>query len=56
MINFQEVLIINDQPVICPKCGTRTDVILDLSHTKNQTQIHQCINERCAHLFIVEKD
>lgn len=56
MINFQETLTINDQPTTCPKCGSRTAILLDLSHTKNQTQIHKCFNEQCIYQFVVEKD
>jgi hypothetical protein len=56
MIDFREVLIINDQPTTCPKCGARTDITLDLSHTKNQTQIHKCYNEDCNCQFMVEED
>ena len=56
MINFQEVYIVADQPTSCPQCGSRTDILLDLSHIRNQTQIHKCINEECANLFVVEKD
>lgn len=56
MIDFSYVLIANDQPVTCPKCGARTDIMLDLSHTTNQTQIHECLNEKCSNLFVVEKD
>jgi len=56
MIDFQEVLIINDQPMTCPKCGMRTDIVLDLSHTTNQVQIHKCFNEECDYQFVVEKD
>ena len=56
MINFQEVLIINDQPTTCPKCGMRTDIVLDLTHTTNQIQIHRCSDEECNCQFVVEKD
>jgi len=56
MIDFQEVLIINDQPTTCPKCGMRTEVVLDLSHITNQIQINRCFNEECNCQFVVEKD
>jgi hypothetical protein len=56
MIEYNEVLIYSDQPQTCPKCGSRTDILLDLSHTSSQTQIHKCYNERCAHLSIIEID
>lgn len=56
MVNFLEIFIYSDRPTTCLKCGTRTDIILDLSHIKNQTQIHQCLNEKCAFEFIMQND
>ncbi len=56
MIDFLEAVITSDQPITCPKCGVRTDIVLDLSHTTNQTQIHECLNKECNYQFIVEKD
>lgn len=56
MINFSEVFIYSDQPATCPECGTRTEIILDLSHIKNQTQIHQCLNKKCAFEFVMQHD
>ncbi len=56
MIDFTTVFIYSAQPVTCPMCGVRTDIILDLSHTRNQTQIHKCFNKECNYEFVVEKD
>lgn len=56
MINFQEIFILNDQPTTCPKCGIRTDIVLDLSHTTNKIQIHKCFNEQCNYQFVVGKE
>ncbi len=56
MINYSEVFIYSDQPTTCPKCSARTEIILDLSHTKDQTQIHVCINENCRFAFVMEYD
>lgn len=56
MVDFRNVLVFSDQPVTCPRCGARTDIILDLSHTKNEAQIHQCLAEGCSSVFVVEKD
>ena len=55
-VNFKEVIVINDQPVTCPKSGVRTDILLDLSHVNGQPQIHKCLNDMCSHLFVVEED
>ena len=55
MIDFNNVFIISDQPQTCPKCGNRTDLILDLSNTKNQTQIHECLSDTCNFTFVTEE-
>ena len=56
MISFSEVFIYSDQPTTCPKCGLRTEIILDLSHTKEQTQIHKCDSGDCNFEFVVQND
>ena len=54
MIDFKKVIIYNDQPVTCPNCGNRTEVILDLSHTIEQSQIHKCLSQRCFNEFVTQ--
>ena len=56
MINFSEIFIYSDQPVTCPRCGLRTEIILDLSHTIYQTQIHKCYSEKCDFEFVIQND
>ena len=56
MIDYSEVFVYSNQPTICPKCSSRTDIILDLSHTKSKTQIHKCIDEKCESEFVMEHD
>jgi hypothetical protein len=56
MIDFKNVFAYSDQPTTCPKCGSRSEIILDLSHTKNQVQVHQCLNAKCQNQFVVEED
>ena len=56
MINFSEIIIYSDQPTTCIKCGVRTDIILDLSHTKDKTQIHKCPNVKCEFEFVMQYD
>jgi hypothetical protein len=53
MISFTETFIYTDQPVCCPKCGTRTIIFLDLSHTTNKIQIHNCEFENCKFEFVI---
>ena len=56
MINYSEVFIYSDQPTTCPLCGACTKIILDLSHTKYQTQIHKCYDKNCNFEFIIQFD
>jgi hypothetical protein len=56
MINFSEVFIYSDQPTTCPKCGLRTEIFLDLSYTKEQTQIHKCHSASCQFEFVMQND
>jgi len=56
MIDYKEIITYNDQPVTCPNCGNRTDIILDFSQTSEQTQIHKCLSENCQNKFVTQKD
>lgn len=56
MIDFKEVLTYNDQPITCPNCGNRTEIILDFSHTTEQTQVHRCLSNNCVNEFVTQKD
>lgn len=56
MIDFQEVYIRSEQPTTCPKCSSRTEMLADLSHAKDETEIHICLNSRCQEEFVVQYD
>ena len=49
---FKVLFLSGDQPTTCPKCGARTDFILDMSHTINETIIHQCLSPYCEFVFV----
>ncbi len=34
MIDYFDVYIFSDRPATCPICGSRSEIILDLSHKK----------------------
>jgi len=42
MISNLDVFIGGDQPSTCSKCGSRVDIVLDMSHTINNTQVCKC--------------
>lgn len=56
MINYKYVMLYSDQPTTCPKCGARTDIILDLSHTNCQAQVNQCLSNECNFEFVAQDD
>lgn len=51
---FQIVFLMNYQPATCPYCGSRTDIILNLSHSMAKTQIHECPDKKCKTIFVLE--
>lgn len=56
MKNFSEVFIYSDQPVTFPSCGSRTEILLDFSHTIQETQIHKCYSDECNFAFVIQND
>lgn len=54
MENELDTFLMTDQPVTCPKCGTRTDF---QEGSKDEAigviQIHQCFDEKCQYKFEV---
>lgn len=56
MYDLLEVYTMTDQPVTCPKCGSRTQAVLTLELKTEKPQFHQCYFESCKYKFIVEED
>ena len=53
---FSSLFMNNDQPMTCPNCGAHTEIIFDLSHSIDQTQIHECVNKNCKEVFVSVSD
>jgi transposase-like protein len=53
-LDFSEIFVYSEQPATCPKCGSRTEIILDLLYSKDQTQIHVC--PKCEYEFVMQYD
>lgn len=52
MENALEIFLISDQPVVCPKCGARTEFQENSNpETMGVIQIHQCFDEKCQYKF-----
>lgn len=56
MVDFSEVYIFSDQPTTCPKCGTRSEMILNFAHTINKTEVHLCPDNNCSYEFVMQYD
>ena len=56
MVDYSEIYIYSDQPTTCPKCGARSEVILDLAHTNDKTEVHLCPDNNCNYEFIMQYD
>ena len=55
-IDYSDIYIYSDQPTTCPKCSSSTEIVFDLSHTNNMTQIHFCHYYNCKFQFIMQYD
>ena len=55
MIDYSEVYTFTDQPATCPKCGSRTEITLDLVETPEHTQHHKCLSALCSFEFVMEE-
>lgn len=53
---FSELFVYSDQPVSCPYCGASSEVIFDMQHTINVTQVHKCLNKFCMSEFVMVYD
>lgn len=51
MKNTNEILLINDQPVTCPKCGNRTSFSEKLIDNFKNLQFHKCLSNNCKFEF-----
>lgn len=56
MVDYSEVYIYSDQPTTCPKCGTRSEVVLNFAHTSDKTEVHLCPDNNCNYEFIMQYD
>jgi len=49
-----DIYIMTEQPVTCPKCGSRTDILSEEVDEKIIYQICECRNLHCSYSFIEE--
>jgi hypothetical protein len=51
-----EIFLMNDQPFVCPTCGSRTEQLASFYHTEAKSQIEQCLNESCKLIYAVSDE
>jgi hypothetical protein len=51
---LMEIFIMTNQPVSCPICGARAEIILEFGIDHLPSQLCQCPN--CNYLFIEQED
>lgn len=55
MIDYTILFLMNDQPMTCGKCGTRTDYY-SFMHTNAKWEVHFCLYEKCAFAFLAVEE
>ena len=55
IFELPEIFLMNDQPFICPQCGTRCEEIASFYHTNAKTLIEKCLNKDCGFICCEEE-
>lgn len=50
-MRVMDCVLIGEDPVNCPKCGSRSDFEEVPDDTEGR-QLHECLNEACGHTFL----
>ena len=53
---FSESVVLANQPATCKSCGARSEIIFDMQHTRDLTQVHKCLSELCQKEFVMVQD
>ena len=54
MIDFHQIYDLSDQPTTCPKCGTRTEILMEVKLKTKGIQVHRCLGKNCTFEFSSE--
>ena len=54
MIDFHQIYDLSDQPTTCPKCGTRTEILMEVKLKTKGIQVHRCLGKNCTLKFSSE--
>jgi len=53
---MMETFIMTDQPVVCPFCGARAEIILEFTMQNLSTQLCKCPDSTCQSIFIEQEE
>lgn len=54
-MTFNDIYWMGDQPTTCPKCGARTEILVESEdEITSGTQHHQCLDIKCQYAFLME--
>lgn len=51
-----EIFLMPEQPVTCPICGARAEIIVEFEMDKLSSQLCKCSNIDCRFVFIQQED
>ena len=51
-----EIFLMTEQPVTCPTCGARAEIIVEVELDKLSSQLCKCSNINCRFVFIQQED
>ncbi len=51
-----EIFLMTEQPVTCPKCGARAEIMIEFKLDYLSTQLCNCSNAQCRFVFIEQED
>jgi hypothetical protein len=51
-----EIFLMNDQPVTCPRCGARAEIMNELEMDNLLSQLCKCPNLDCQFIFIEQEE
>jgi predicted RNA-binding Zn ribbon-like protein len=50
-----EIFIMTDQPVTCPHCLARAEILIEFLLDDTNTQLCKCLNDDCSYLFLKQE-
>jgi hypothetical protein len=51
-----EIFLMTEQPVTCPICGVRAEIMIEFEMDKLSSQLCKCSNINCQFVFIQQED